>query len=178
MFFGPSKVNLDAADAVCFLTKNLCGDSLEKLVKTNPRWVQYFFGEQPFDLKKWTDTTQACCLTWLFRGLSQSNIRGKEKVMERFAEAVKISAPQIFPKMLNCFSYTNEQFINFISVREREMHVQYGMNIFLSAEWVKSELSGKPIKTADQIDSYREEELLMMKGLAESLLSPLFNYWK
>lgn len=178
MFFGPSKVNLNAADVACLLTKNLCGDSLEKLVKTNPHWLQFFFGSQPFSLQKWNDTTQACCLTWLFRSLSQSNIRGKQQVMDRFANAVKSEESKVFTKMLNCFSYTNEQFINFISERERETHVQYGMNIFLSAEWIKSELSGSPIKTADQIAIYREEELAMMKGLTETLISPLFNYWK
>ena len=178
MFFGPAKVNLEAADNACFLTKNFCGNSLERLLKTNPQWLQYFFSPQPFSLQKWNDTTQACCLTWLFRGLSQSNIRGKQQVMDRFANAVKSAEPKIFLKMLNCFSYTNEQFINFISERERETHVQYGMNILLSAEWVKSELSLKTIKTADKIGVYTEEEIVMMKGLTEALLSPFFNYWK
>ena len=98
--------------------------------------------------------------------------------MDRFANAVKSEVPNIFPKMLNCFSYTNEQFINFISVRERETHVQYVMNILLSAEWVKSELSIKTIKTADKIGDYRDDEIEIMQNLMEALLNPFFNYWK
>lgn len=159
MFFGPSKVNLEAADNACFLTKNFCGNSLEKLIKTNPQRLQFFFSPQPFSLQKWNDATQACCLTWLFRGLSQSNIRGKQQVMDRFANAVKSAEPKIFLKMLNCFSYTNEQFIYFISERERETHVQYSMNILSSAEWIKSELSLKKLKQPTKLAFIQKKKL-------------------
>ena len=178
MFFGPSNVNLTAADSACFLTRNLCANAIEKLVKTKPECLLFFFNQRPFNLQVWTDTTQACCLTWLFRSLSMSSIRGKDKLMEKFSNNVRNSAPQVFPLMLNCYSYTSEEFIKFISEYDRETHVQYGMNVLLSAEWVRSEISGTRRKPAEQLDDYNGEEMDMMKGVMEYLLTPLFNYWK
>jgi hypothetical protein len=75
MFFAPSKDNLASAKAIDFYTKNIVGDMLISLMKSDSELLKKLFPKNQLDLKSWTTTAQLAAVAFIFTSLSNSDIR-------------------------------------------------------------------------------------------------------
>jgi hypothetical protein len=178
MFFGPSKKYLDQAKSAYFLTKNTCGDSFLSFHKILPDHLIFFFNGQQLRLDKWTDSAQACCLSWILMRLRSLHLKGEEEIAATLASSIKNHDAQINERVIDCYLYTSKQLSEFASGKNRHPDDLYAMLIISHGEWLRSSLSGSPKKSIAQFDGYEVDELEMFKVVIEYLITPYINYWK
>jgi hypothetical protein len=178
MFFGPSKDNLASAKAIDFYTKNIVGDMLISLMKSDSELLKKLFPKNQLDLKSWTTTAQLAAVTFIFTSLSNSDIRGKQKIMEVVAETIKTQSEFSLNELMDCYSYINLQTLEVISDKSTNVgdrQEKYVLLIF--GELIVSRINGTTRRNFKQLLS-DPTNVVEMITLAKNVVPTFSEYFK
>lgn len=152
MFFGPSKENLNSAKVIDFYTKNIVGDMLVSLMKSDSELLKKLFPNNKLNLPNWTSSAQLAAITFIFTSLSNSDLKGKQKIMEIVAETVKTQSEFSLNELMDCYSYINLQTLEVISDKSKNIgdrQEKYILLIF--GEMIVSRINGTNRRNLKQL---------------------------
>jgi hypothetical protein len=178
MFFGPSKENLAAAKIIDFYTKNIVGDKLVALMKSDRILLDKLFHSDKLNLKSWTTSAQLAAITFIYTSLSNSDLKGKQKIMEIVAETIKTQSEFSLNELMDCYSYINLQTLEVISDKSSntsDRQEKYVLLIF--GELIVSRINGTTRRNFKQLqsDSTNVVEMIM---LANNIVPTFSGYFK
>jgi hypothetical protein len=150
MFFGPSKNNIKAAEVIDFYTKNIVGDILVDIWKNDKSVLDRLFLNGELDLKRWTNSAQLAVVVCIYSMLSNSNIKGKAKLMEVVANEVRHKSEFGLVQFTDAFSYFCSQVISLTSLK-KSSDFNSKVMIILVGELVVSSIKNKNPRTLDVI---------------------------
>ena len=178
MFFGPSKENLAAAKIIDFYTKNIVGDMLVALMKSDRILLDKLFRNGKLDLKSWTTSAQLAAITFVFTTLSNSDLKGKQKIMEVVAETIKTQSEFSLNELMDCYSYINLQTLEVISDKSTNVgdrQEKYVLLIF--GEMIVSRINGTSRRNYKQLLS-DPTNVVEMITLANKVVPTFSGYFK
>ena len=178
MFFGPSKENLASAKIIDFHTKNIVGDMLVALMKSDRMLLEKLFLSGKLNLKSWTTSTQLAAITFIYTTLSNSDLKGKQKIMEVVAETIKTQSEFSLNELMDCYSYINLQTLEVISDKSANVgdrQEKYVLLIF--GEMIVSRINGTSRRDYKQllIDPTNVVEMIT---LANKVVPTFSGYFK
>lgn len=178
MFFGPSKENTTSAKAIDFYTKNIVGDMLVSLTKSDSELLKKLFPNNKLNLQSWTTSAQLAAITFIFTSLSNSDLKGKQKIMEIVAETIKNQSDFSLNDLMDCYSYINLQTLEIISDKSTNVgdrQEKYVLLIF--GELMVSKINGTNRRNFKQLLS-DPTNVVEMITLAKKVVPTFSGYFK
>lgn len=178
MFFGPSKENLASAKIIDFYTKNIVGDMLVSLMKSDSELIKKLFHSNKLNLKNWTTSAQLAAITFIYTTLSNSDLKGKQKIMEVVAETIKTQSEFSLNELMDCYSYINLQTLEVISDKSTNVgdrQEKYVLLIF--GEMIVSRINGTSRRNYKQLLS-DPTNVVEMITLAKKVVPSFSGYFK
>ena len=178
MFFGPSKENLASAKVIDFYTKNIVGDMLVSLMKSDSELLKKLFPNNKLNLQNWTTSAQLAAITFIFTSLSNSDLKGKQKIMEIVAETIKNQSEFSLNELMDCYSYINMQTLEVISDKSTNVgdrQEKYVLLIF--GELIVSRINGTTRRNFKQLLS-DPKNVVEMITLAKNVVLIFNGYFK
>jgi Fe-S cluster biosynthesis and repair protein YggX len=176
MFFGPSKDNIKAAEILDFYTKNILGDMLIDLSKREPEIFKSISSSGKLNLSTWTKSAQITAVTYIYTSLSNSNIRGKQKLMEIMANTINNKSSFTLAEMMDSYSFFNQQMLSLISKNGPEERTEK-QTLMILGEMTLSQINQTKRRTIDEImnDGLLIKEIFI---IGRYTISPFMAYFK
>jgi hypothetical protein len=178
MFFGPSKENLESAKVIDFYTKNIVGDLLISIMKSDRALLDKLFLSGNLNLKTWTTSAQLAAITFIFTTLSNSDLRGKQKLMELVAETINTNSEFTLKELMDCYSYINLQTLEIISDKSNNVNDRQEKYVLLVfGEMIVSRINGTTRRDFKQLltDPTNVAEKI---NLAQQIVPRFSGYFK
>lgn len=176
MFFGPSKDNIKAAQIIDFYTKNILGGKLIDLSKIEPEIFKSISISGKLNLETWTKSAQLAAVAYIYTSLSNSNIRGKQKLMEIMANTINTESSFTLAEMMDAYSFFNQQMMALISKNGPEERTEKQI-LMIFGEMILSKINQTKRRTIDEI---MEDGLLIKEifTIGRYAISPFMGYFK
>lgn len=176
MFFGPSKDNIKAAEIIDFYSKNVVGDILIMLTKNDPELIKSISQSKKLSLPSWTKFAQLAAITCIYTTLSNSNIKGKNKLMEILTNTINTQSDFSLSDLMDSYSYFNQQALTLISKNgpedrtEKQLLMIFGEIVLSGIEERQKRSINEIMETGTQI-----KEIFT---IGNNVTSPFLNYFK
>lgn len=174
MFFGPSKDNQKAASIIDFYTKNVVGDVLVEMVKNDSEIIKSISNN--LSLPTWTKAAQLAAVSYIYTSLSNSKLRGKEKLMEIMADNIKSQSNFSLAEMMNTYTYFNQQMISLLEKNGPQDRTEKQI-LMIFGEIVISNINGKRSRTIDEIME-QGTQIKELFTIGNKVITPFMGYFR
>jgi hypothetical protein len=176
MFFGPSKANQQAAEIIDFYIKNIVGDLLLPIVKNEKEILNSLFTKGELDLQTWTNAAQLAATVYVFTSLSNSEVRGKKKLMELVVAEVKLKTSFGLIEFMDAYSHFCKQMLLLIESKHSEDRTEKLIFVLLG-DIVAKKTKKLPLRNLDEILE-KNDHISELFTIGRHVITPFMGYFR